>query len=251
MYYIRTKKNKYDIDVIIDVTTDSTYKNHTSLDWKEADIPSPGPQKGHYWHGGKSIGLDSADYSEIQSIIEDIEAPILAQREADDPGPAERKFADQEDPIDKNVPGGASKFAEYQKKKEQIDIAKSAPKSVAKLRAPNFVDEPNLIEANEENYARLCNQLENAKTMNVGFSTTTNYTVTPAPDEVSFTTVTFNPSLTFVEKDLDGNNIGITTMNIPPQDETDGDISDYITYWKELEVEIQSDVDKMKSDLGL
>ena len=40
-------------------------------------------------------------------------------------------------------------------------------------------------------------------------------------------------------------------MNCPPQDETDGDITDFITYWAELEVEIQKDVDKMKSDLGL
>ena len=90
-YYIRTKKNKYDIPVIIDVTSDEVFKNHTSsLPWEEVSLASPGPQKGHYWYDNKSIGLDSADYSEIQSIIEAVEAPILAQRIADDPGDAIR-----------------------------------------------------------------------------------------------------------------------------------------------------------------
>ena len=71
MYYIRTKKNKYDVDVIIDVTTDSTYKNHTSLEWKDADISAPGPQIGDFWYGGKSISLDSSDYSIIEKVIDD------------------------------------------------------------------------------------------------------------------------------------------------------------------------------------
>ncbi len=252
MYYIRTKKNKYDVDVIIDITTDTTFKNHTSLDWKECDIASPGPTVGHYWHNGKSIGLDSADYSEIQDIIEAVEAPILAQRIADDPGDAIRPDVEHVAPEEGIIPGGASKFAEEKKIRDQMAIAKATPKSLASLRAPNYVDEPNQLVANDENYARLCNQLESAKVMNAGFSTTTNYTVTPAPNDISFTTITFHPSLTFPDKDpISGENIGITTMNCPPQDETDGDITDFITYWAELEVEIQKDVDKMKSDLGL
>ena len=254
MYYIRTKKNKYDVDVIIDITTDATFKNRTSLDWKDCDLPSPGPTVGHYWHNGKSIGLDSADYSEIQSIIEAVEAPILAQREADDPGPLVRPDSSQDAVVPEEAPymGGASKFAEDQKKRTAIAEAKAHPKSVASLRKPSYVDAPQQVIASEANYARLCDQLESAQVMNAGFSTTTNYTVTPAPDDLSFTTITFNPPLTFPDKDpISGENIGITTMNCPPQDETDGDITDFITYWAELEVEIQKDVDKMKSDLGL
>ena len=252
MYYIRTKKNKYDVDVIIDITTDVTYKSHTSLDWKDADIAAPGPTVGHYWHNGKSIGLDSADYSEIQSIIEAVEAPILAQRIADDPGDAVRPDYVVVPPEQLPFEGGASKFEEDKRKKDAIAEAKAHPKSDASQRAPSYLDDPKQVISTEENYQRLCIQLENAKIMNTGFSTTTNYTVTPAPDDLSFTTITFNPPLTFPDKDpISGENIGITTMNCPPQDETDGDITDFITYWAELEVEIQKDVDKMKSDLGL
>ena len=87
--------------------------------------------------------------------------------------------------------------------------------------------------------------------MNAGFSTTTNYTVTAAADDMSFTSVTFDPALVFPEKDNDDKNITITTMDLPPQDSIDGDISDYITYWVELEAEVQKDVDRMKTDLGL
>ena len=40
-------------------------------------------------------------------------------------------------------------------------------------------------------------------------------------------------------------------MDLPPQDSIGGDITDYITYWTELEAEVQKDVDRMKTDLGL
>ncbi len=33
MYFIRTKKNKYDIDVIVDVTSDVAYKDTTAFTW--------------------------------------------------------------------------------------------------------------------------------------------------------------------------------------------------------------------------
>jgi len=251
MYYIRTKKNKYDIDVIIDVTADSTFKSHTSFEWKDADIASPGPTVGHYWHGGKSIGLDSADYSEIQTIINSVEEPIKVEREKEATTVA-RPDSPVVPPEDIQGSNSGSEFAKKLDKQKQFDAANNAGKSVASERAPHYVDEPHHVAPSEANYTRLCNQLENAKTMNVGFSTTTNYTVTPASDAISFTTVTFNPSLTFTDKDADGNNIGITTMNVPPQDDKGGgDISDWVTYWSELEVEIQADVDKMKSDLGL
>ena len=251
MYYIRTKKNKYDIDVIIDVTSDSTFKSHTSLEWKDADIASPGPIVGHYWHGGKSIGLDSADYSEIQTIINSVEEPIKVERDKE-PTSVARPDASVVVPEDFQGSHSGSEFAKKLDKQKQFDAANNAGKSVASERSPHYVDEPHLTVPNETNYTRLCNQLENAKVMNVGLSTTTNYTVTPASDTISFTTVTFNPSLTFADKDAEGNNIGITTVNVPPQDDKgSGDISDWITYWSELEVEIQADVDKMKSDLGL
>ena len=251
MYYIRTKKNKYDVDVIIDITTDVTYKSHTSLDWKDADIAAPGPTVGHYWYNGKSVGLDSADYSEIQAIIEAVEAPILAQRIANDPGDAIRPDYVVVPPEQLPFEGGASKFEEEKRKRDAIAEAKAHPKSDASKRSPSYLDDPKQVISTEENYQRLCVQLENAKIMNAGFSTTTNYTVTAASDDMSFTSVTFDPALVFPEKDKDDNNITITTMDLPPQDSIGGDITDYITYWTELEAEVQKDVDRMKTDLGL
>mgnify|MGYP001438449156 FL=1 len=250
MYYIRTKKNKYDVDVIIDVTTDSTYKNHTSLEWKDADIAAPGPQVGNYWYDGKSIALDSSDYSLIEKIIDDIETPLIASR---DPEPAIPDAPDVVDPELTLFPGvGASALREELAIKEQMDTARAVGKSIAADRDPLKTFEPNQLVSDQPNYNRVSKELSNIKVMVAGFSTTTNYTLNVASKETEFTTVTFNPPLTFVgEKDENGDPVGLTTMNIPPGDDISGNIDDYIQYWSDLESKYQSVNDTMKGDLGL
>ena len=250
MYYIRTKKNKYDVDVIIDVTTDSTYKNHTSLEWKDADIAAPGPQVGNYWYDGKSISLDSSDYSLIEKIIDDIETPLIATR---DPEPAIPDAPDVVDPELTLFPGvGASALREELAIKELMDTARAVGKSSAADRDPLKTFEPNQLVSDQPNYNRVSKELSNIKVMVAGFSTTTNYTLNVASKETEFTTVTFNPPLTFVgEKDENGDPVGLTTMNIPPGDDISGNIDDYIQYWSDLESKYQSVNDTMKGDLGL
>jgi len=250
MYYIRTKKNKYDVDVIIDVTADATYKNHTSLEWKDADIAAPGPQVGNYWYDGKSIALDSSDYSLIEKIIDDIETPLIANREPDPEFTSTDDVAESE--IKLFAGAGASVLREELNIKQQMDIAKAAGKSNADDRDPLRTLEPAELESVQSNYDSVSASLANIKVMVAGFSTTTNYTLNVASKETEFTTVTFNPPLTFTaEKDENGDAVGLTTMNVPPGDVISGNIDDYIQYWSDLEVKYQSLNDKMKGDLGL
>lgn len=250
MYYIRTKKNKYDVDVIIDVTTDATYKNNTSLEWKDADIAAPGPQIGNYWYDGKSIALDSSDYSIIEKIIDDIEEPLIAQR---DPDPEIPAVPDVVDPELTLFPGvGASALAQELTVKEQMDIARAVGPSKAEDRDPLKTFEPSQLESVQPNYDRISKELANIKVMVAGFSSPSNYTLNVASKETEFTTVTFDPPLVFAqEKDENGDSIEITTMNIPPGDDISGNIDDYIQYWSDLEVKYQSLNDKMETDLGL
>ena len=250
MYYIRTKKNKYDVDVIIDVTADSTFKSHTSLEWKDADIAAPGPQVGNYWYDGKSIALDSSDYSLIEKIIDDIETPLIANR---DPDPEIPDTPDVVDPELTLFPGvGASKLAEELAIKDQITLARAAGPSKAEDRDPLKTFEPDQLVSDQPNYDRISRELSNVKVMVAGFSSTSNYTLNVASKETEFTTVTFDPALIFpAEKDENGDPVGITTMNIPPGDDISGNIDDYIQYWSDLEAKFQAVDDKMKGDLGL
>ena len=250
MYYIRTKKNKYDIDVIIDVTTDATYKNHTSLEWKDADISAPGPQVGNYWYDGKSIALDSSDYSIIVKIIDDIETPLIASRDPDPEIPATPDVVDPELTLFAGV--GASVLRQELSIKEQMDIARAAGKSSADDRDPLKTFEPDQLVSDQPNYDRISRELANIKVMVAGFSSPSNYTLDVASKETEFTTVTFDPPLVFAqEKDENGDAIGITTMNIPPGDDISGNIDDYIQYWSDLEAKFQAVDDTMKGDLGL
>ncbi len=250
MYYIRTKKNKYDIDVIIDVTTDSTYKNHTSLEWKDADIAAPGPTIGHYWYNGKSIGLESSDYSIIQKVIDDIEEPLIAQRAADPEIPATPDVVDPELTLFPGV--GASVLAQELTVKEQMDLARAVGKSKAEDRDPLKTFEPSQLVSDQPNYNRIAKELSNIKVMVAGFSSSSNYTLNVASKDTEFTTVTFDPALTFTaEKDENGDAVGISTFIIPPGDDDNGNIDDYIQYWSDLEAKYQAINDTMESDLGL
>ena len=254
-YYIRTKKNKYDIPVIIDVTSDEVFKNHTSsLPWEEVSLASPGPQKGHYWYDNKSIGLDSADYSEIQSIIKDAEEPNRIAYEEFQKNNVE-DYLVAETVEQELIPGppGASKIAEQVKIADAMADAKAAPASDGVKHGPEWVNEPDELVSTTENLNRYERQLANIKIQTAAFSSASNYTVVPAPDELSHTKITFDPPLSFPnEKDENGDAQVVSEVVVPPADVASGnDVSGYIAYWTTLEGEVQKTVDKMKTDLGL
>lgn len=79
MYYIRTIKNNYDIDVVIDVTDNADFVQTSGLDWIEiGDIQA---ENGNYYHDGKIISVDSDDYVIIENIIKEYEDPARLERE--------------------------------------------------------------------------------------------------------------------------------------------------------------------------
>ena len=251
MYFIRTKKNKYDIDVIVDVTSDVAYKDSTAFTWTGVDLPSPGPQVGSYWLNGKSISLDSSDYSEVQDIISSIEEPLRITRDATEVTTAESTFAAVEV---KAIPGegGASARAEFLNNKAQIELAKNAGKSDATINDPVNLDSPEDLVSTTANYDHYVKQLADIDVMVAGLSSSSNYTLTPAATEVDQTILTFDPPLVYQDKNADGTDVTITELVVPPGDVGSGnDISDYIQYWTDLRAKVLTIKDKMKTDLGL
>jgi len=79
MYYIRTIKNNYDIDVVIDVTDNTDFVQTSGLDWIE--IGNIQAENGNYYYDGKIISVDSDDYVIIENIIRESEEPERLERE--------------------------------------------------------------------------------------------------------------------------------------------------------------------------
>ena len=252
MYFIRTKKNKYDIDVIVDVTSDVSYKNVTAFTWIEADIPSPGPTKGNYWLDGESIALDSASYSKIQTIIESIEAPLKVSRIAAEPPDADAVVRTIEFEAIPG-PGGASARARQLETEAQMDLAKTVGKSDAVINDPQNLDSPEDLVSSTVNYDHYVEQLADIDVMVAGLSSSSNYTLTPAATSTDHTKLVFDPPLEFNHKEADGEtNQTVSELVVPPGDVDSGnDISDYIQYWTDLRAKVLTIKDKMKTDLGL
>lgn len=80
MYFIRTEKNNYGIDIIIDVTDNSEFVSTTNLEWIQINIDKQ-PEVGNYFHENKIISIESEDYSIIQEIIFEQEEVIRIERE--------------------------------------------------------------------------------------------------------------------------------------------------------------------------
>lgn len=92
MFYIRTIKNRYDIDIIIDSTDNQEFVQTSGLDWIELspEITSS-PENGLYYYDGKVISTDSPEYDEIiVPIIDSFEEPLRIERE-------EREAKEQEE----------------------------------------------------------------------------------------------------------------------------------------------------------
>jgi hypothetical protein len=79
MYYIRTIKNNYDIDVVIDVTDNTDFVQTSGLEWIE--IGNTQSENGNYYYDGKIISVDSEDYVIIENIIKEYEEPARLERE--------------------------------------------------------------------------------------------------------------------------------------------------------------------------
>jgi hypothetical protein len=80
MHYIRTFKNNYDIDIVVDFTDNIDYVQSSGLDWIE--IGEQNAENGNYFYNGKVISVDSDDYSIIENLINEKEDPLRIEREA-------------------------------------------------------------------------------------------------------------------------------------------------------------------------
>jgi len=68
MYYIRTEKNNYGIDIVIDVTDNEHFVETSGLPWISVDVQDC-PQIGDYYYDNRFINLQSEDYKIIENII--------------------------------------------------------------------------------------------------------------------------------------------------------------------------------------
>lgn len=79
MHYIRTFKNNYDIDIVIDFTDNFDFMQSSGLDWIE--IGDQEAENGNYFYNGEVISLGSDNYSIIQNLIDEKEEPLRIERE--------------------------------------------------------------------------------------------------------------------------------------------------------------------------
>lgn len=80
MFYIRTEKNIYDLDVVIDVSDNKNFVETSGLSWIEID-QEESPIIGTYYYENKFILIDSEDYKIIEDLIFEFEEPNRIERE--------------------------------------------------------------------------------------------------------------------------------------------------------------------------
>ena len=80
MFYIRTEKNKYNIDVIIDVSDNEDFIKNTGLEWIKIDDEVK-PDNGSYFYNEQIIPLGSENYHLIEEIIFEKEEPDRIERD--------------------------------------------------------------------------------------------------------------------------------------------------------------------------
>ena len=83
MFYIRTEKNIYGLDIVIDVSDNKDFVKTSGLSWVEIQQEEP-PAIGMYYYEGKFISIDSEDYKIIEDIIFEFEEPKRIEREKEE-----------------------------------------------------------------------------------------------------------------------------------------------------------------------
>jgi hypothetical protein len=68
--YIRVQKDKYDLDVVIDVSNNQLFVETSGLEWIEI---TGNPTPGDYYYQGKFIADHDGEYTTIQQVIHQLE----------------------------------------------------------------------------------------------------------------------------------------------------------------------------------
>ncbi len=215
MYYIRTEKNNYDLDVIIDVTDNENFVNTSGLDWISVDSEDI-PQTGSYFYDEKVITLDSEDYKIIENIIFESEEPTRIVRDEE-----YKKLIE-----------------EYEKLQEQMILEQESnledTKEEILNNLPKLVASPiENVDSTIENYNIWKDNLTNLEIMIRQYDSE-NYTV---EDNV----ITFNPPIEFPDGTIQENVVLPYSMTFQDQH----------NYLKEHKEYVQQLVDRIKNDLQI
>lgn len=215
MYYIRTEKNNYDLNIIIDVTDNENFVNTSGLDWISVDSEDI-PQTGSYFYDGKVITLDSEDYKIIENIIFESEEPTRVVRDEE-----YKKLIE-----------------EYEKLKEQMILEEESDLENTKEEILNDLPKPIAsqiegVESTIENYNIWNDNLTNLEIM-VRHYDSENYTV---KDNV----ITFNPPIEFPDGTIQENVALPYSMTFEDQH----------NYLKEHKKYVKELVDRIKNDLQI
>ena len=220
MFYIRTEKNIYGLDIVIDVSDNKDFVKTSGLSWVEIQQEEP-PAIGMYYYEGKFISIDSEDYKIIEDIIFEFEEPKRIEREKEE----QRLLEEYQERIQKEMeelppPPEPITIEEIKEKIEDL------PKPVAKP-----IED---VESTQENYEQWTIILKNLE-CSISAYDSGNYSV---EDDI---VVIFNPPIEFPN--------GITQeQTILPPSMT---IEDQIEHLKENKNYVLELIERIKTDLKI
>ena len=220
MFYIRTEKNIYGLDIVIDVSDNKDFVETSGLSWVEIQQEEP-PAIGMYYYEGKFISIDSEDYKIIEDIIFEFEEPKRIEREKEE----QKLLEEYQERIQKEMeelppPPEPITIEEIKEKIEDL------PKPVAKP-----IED---VESTQENYEQWTIILKNLE-CSISAYDSGNYSV---EDDI---VVIFNPPIEFPN--------GITQeQTILPTSMT---IEDQIEHLKENKNYVLELIERIKTDLKI
>ena len=225
MFYIRTEKNIYGLDIVIDVSDNKDFVKTSGLSWVEIQQEEP-PAIGMYYYEGKFISIDSEDYKIIEDIIFEFEEPKRIEREEEE----QKLLEEYQERIRKEME--ELELEELPPPPEPIPIEEikerieDLPKPVAKP-----IED---VESTQENYEQWTIILKNLE-CSISAYDSGNYSV---EDDI---VVIFNPPIEFSD--------GITEEQVilPPSTT----IEDQIEYLKEHKNHVLDLIERIKTDLKI
>lgn len=227
MSYIRTEKNIYDLDIVIDVSDNKDFVKTSGLSWVEIQQEEP-PVIGMYYYEGKFISMDSEDYKIIEDIIFEFEEPKRIQREEEE----QKLLKEYQERIQKEM----EEIKELEKKSLippeplSIEVIEEKIKDLPKPIAKPIED----VESTQENYEQWTIILKNLE-CSISAYDSGKYSV----EDGIF--IIFNPPIEFPD--------GTTQKQVilPPSTT----IEDQIKYLKEHKNYVLELVKRIKTDLKI
>jgi len=219
MYFIRTEKNNYGIDIIIDVTDDTDFVSNTNLNWIQINSEIK-PEIGNYFHEEKIISMNSEDYSIIQEIIFEQEEIVRIEREKEQERIFQEILKAQEEQSQNTDPSPDPLEVDLMPPVDPRTLPKPVPGPIVG------------IEINMENY-------DHWKNANVNLNALINALETKNPT-VEDKIAKFDPPLEFPDRTTQ------SEFGFP-----DDSVEEYIDYLKQTDFYQKQLLTRMKSYLGI